>query len=230
MAVTFMRRSSTLDKLLILRSASRAFVVTQAPPSVRMRAAALSKRPPLAHKTPDWTHAAAWSPNGSRKRWYRQDQECSYIAWTMVPQNTGRYPAPSDYLDMASVDACHDTPNTSDSGTWKFVTKALRFHRFLQIYAHVKLKLVDVKLLVQLPRINRWPKANNAKDSRLPTLWWIGKEGPNETLNEMAHSIAHDSQNLATKGFWHKVIGSKKWPQHSKQNGPQHVVRVPDGR
>ena len=37
----------------------------------------------------------------------------------------------------------------------------------------------------------------------------VGKEGPNETLNEMAHSIAHDSQNLATKGFWHKVIGSK---------------------
>ena len=171
-----------------------------------MRAAALSKRPPLAHKTPDWTHAAAWSPSGSRKRWYRQDQECSYIAWTMVPQNTGPRPE-------ASVDACHDTPNTSDSGTWKFVTRALRFHRFLQIYAPVKLKLVDVKLIVQLPRVNRWPKANNAKDSRLPTLWWIGKEGPNETLNEMAHSIAHDSQISQQRGLtqsnWLKKSGRK---------------------
>jgi len=76
-------------------------------------------------------------------------------------------PPKSKLQDMASVDACHDTPNTSDSGTWKFVTKALRFHRFLQIYAHVSLKLVDVKLIAQLPRINRWPKTNNAKDSRI---------------------------------------------------------------
>ena len=40
-------------------------------------------------------------------------------------------------------------------------------------------------------------------------------------------TLSHMTRKSRNKGVWHKVIGSKKWPQNSKQNGPQHVVRVP---
>ena len=53
LAMTSIRRSSTLDRFWMLRSASRVLVVTLAPPSLQMRAAALSRGPPLDRKTPD---------------------------------------------------------------------------------------------------------------------------------------------------------------------------------
>ena len=72
--MTSIRRSSTLDRFWMLRSASRVLVVTLAPPSLQMRAAALSRGPPLDRKTPDWAHAARWSPRGSRGRRHRQER------------------------------------------------------------------------------------------------------------------------------------------------------------
>ena len=76
--MTSMRRSSTRDKLRMSRSASRVLVVTRTLPSLQIRAAALSRVPPLARQSPDWAHAAWWSLGGAetgrckRKRWRKR--------------------------------------------------------------------------------------------------------------------------------------------------------------
>ena len=72
LAMTSILLSSWRSRCSRLRSTRRVFVVTRAPASLHMRAAARSRAPPRARKSPDCAQAARWSPRGSRVRRHRQ--------------------------------------------------------------------------------------------------------------------------------------------------------------
>ena len=71
-AITSILLSSWRSMCSKLRSTKRVFVVTRAPASLHMRAAARSKGAPRAHKSPDCAQAARWSPRESEVRRRRQ--------------------------------------------------------------------------------------------------------------------------------------------------------------
>ena len=74
LAMTSMRRSSW-RATSTLRSRSRTLRATVAPASRQTRAAARSRGPPLARRTPDRGHAARWSPKRSCSCRQRQRAE-----------------------------------------------------------------------------------------------------------------------------------------------------------
>ena len=69
LAMTLMRRSSTMDKLWMWRSASRVLVVTRAPPSLQMRAAALSRGPRRLSNFVEQHSVKHWSVRRSEMPW-----------------------------------------------------------------------------------------------------------------------------------------------------------------
>ena len=71
LAMTSIRLSSWRRRCSRLRSATRVLVVTRAPASQQMVAAARSKGTPRPRKIPACGHAARWSPKGSRVRRHR---------------------------------------------------------------------------------------------------------------------------------------------------------------
>ena len=73
-AITSIRLSSWWWTAWIFKSAMRVFVVTLAPASRQMRAAACSRGPPLLRNTPDLAHAAWWSPSWSTVRRHLQER------------------------------------------------------------------------------------------------------------------------------------------------------------
>ena len=71
-AMTSMRRLSTRSTEGRFRSVSKVFVVTRAPASRHILAAARSRGQPRLRRAPDRGQAARWSPRGSRTRRHRQ--------------------------------------------------------------------------------------------------------------------------------------------------------------
>ena len=72
LAMTSIRLSSWVSTWSMLRSMLLALVVTLAPASLQIRAAARSRGPPRLRKIPAWAQAARWSPKGLSARRHRQ--------------------------------------------------------------------------------------------------------------------------------------------------------------
>ena len=64
--------SSWVSTWSMLRSMILVLVVTRAPASLQILAAARSRGPPRLRKIPAWAQAARWSPKRSRARRHRQ--------------------------------------------------------------------------------------------------------------------------------------------------------------
>ena len=71
-AMTSIRRSSRVWTLGMFKSATRVWVVTLAPASRQMRAAARSSGPPRLRNSPDCAQADRWSPSVSRVQRHQQ--------------------------------------------------------------------------------------------------------------------------------------------------------------
>ena len=74
LAMTSIRRSSKRWTLGMFKSATLVLVVTRAPASRQIRAAARSSGPPQLRRSPDCAQAERWSPKGSRVRRHRQER------------------------------------------------------------------------------------------------------------------------------------------------------------
>ena len=72
LAMTSILLSSWVSTWSMLRSTIRVLVVTLAPASLQILAAARSRGPPRLRKIPACAQAARWSPKGSRARRHRQ--------------------------------------------------------------------------------------------------------------------------------------------------------------
>ena len=72
LAMTSILLSSWVSTWSMLKSTIRVLVVTLAPASLQILAAARSRGPPRLRKIPACAQAARWSPKGSRARRHRQ--------------------------------------------------------------------------------------------------------------------------------------------------------------